>query len=147
MLPSAAAGAARRLHRPPWRSCNLDQPVPILATRSAHRRHAGLLRWCRHRSRAQYGDGEFCRSTAKLIRLNFREGQDVERGQELAKIDPAIYQAQYDQAVAKKAQDEALLSNAQRDLERYTRLAATNAVPPQQADAQRCARLRNMKHR
>jgi multidrug efflux system membrane fusion protein len=73
----------------------------------------------------------------KLLRLNFREGQDVERGEELAKIDPAIYQAQYDQAVAKKAQDEALLANAKRDLERYTRLAATNAVPPQQADAQR----------
>jgi multidrug efflux system membrane fusion protein len=73
----------------------------------------------------------------KLIKLNFREGQDVERGDELAKIDPTIYQAQYDQAVAKKAQDEALLANARRDLERYTRLAATNAGPPQQADTQR----------
>jgi multidrug efflux system membrane fusion protein len=73
----------------------------------------------------------------KLIRLNFREGQDVVRGEELAKIDPTIYQAQYDQAVAKKAQDEALLANAKRDLERYVRLAATNAGPPQQADTQR----------
>ena len=40
---------------------------------------------------------------------------------------PTTYQAQYDQAVAKKAQDEAQLANARLDLERYTRLAATNA--------------------
>ena len=38
----------------------------------------------------------------------------------LAKIDPATYQAQLDQAVAKKALDEAQLANAKRDLERYT---------------------------
>jgi membrane fusion protein, multidrug efflux system len=73
----------------------------------------------------------------RLIELNFREGQDVERGQVLARIDAAIYQAQYDQVVARKAQNEALLENAKRDLERYVRLAATNAAPPQQADTQR----------
>src|SRR5204862_845600 len=55
----------------------------------------------------------------------------------LARIDPATYQAQYDQAVAKKAQDEAQLANARLDLERYTRLAATNAVNKQQLDTQR----------
>ena len=55
----------------------------------------------------------------------------------LAKIDPTTYQAQYDQAVANKAQDEATLANARLDLERYTRLAATNAINKQQADTQR----------
>jgi multidrug efflux system membrane fusion protein len=73
----------------------------------------------------------------KLVAVNFKEGQDVERGFVLAKIDPTLYQAQYDQAVAKKAQDEALLENARRDLERYTRLAATNALATQQADTQK----------
>ncbi len=73
----------------------------------------------------------------KLIAVNFSEGQDVARGFVLANIDPTIYQAQYDQAVAKKAQDAALLENARRDLERYTRLAATNAMATQQADTQK----------
>ena len=73
----------------------------------------------------------------KLIRINFKEGQDVEQGFVLAEIDDTLYQAQHDQAVAKKAQDEAQLANARRDLERYTRLAATNALAPQQADTQR----------
>jgi membrane fusion protein, multidrug efflux system len=73
----------------------------------------------------------------KLGAVNFKEGQDVQRGDVLAEIDPAIYQAQYDQAVAKKAQDEATLANARLDLARYERLAQSNAGSKQQADTQR----------
>jgi multidrug efflux system membrane fusion protein len=73
----------------------------------------------------------------KLLSLSFTEGQDVTKGFLLAKIDPATYQALYDQAVAKKAQDEATLANAKLDLERYLRLAASNAVNKQQLDTQR----------
>jgi len=73
----------------------------------------------------------------KLISVNFQEGQDVKQGDVLARIDPAIYQAQLDQAVAKKAQDEALLANAKNDLDRYEKLAVTNAINKQQADTQK----------
>ena len=73
----------------------------------------------------------------KLLSLSFVEGQEVTKGFLLAKIDPATYQAMYDQAVAKKAQDEATLANARLDLERYLRLAASNAVNKQQLDTQR----------
>src|SRR5262249_13799718 len=73
----------------------------------------------------------------KLISILFREGQDVKRGDVLARIDPATYQAQYEQAVAKKAQDEATLANAKIDLERYTNLAASNSIARQQLDTQK----------
>ena len=73
----------------------------------------------------------------KLMRLLFREGQDVERGYVLAEIDPITYQALHDQAKAKKAQDEAQLANARLDLERYNRLVASNSATRQQADTQR----------
>ena len=73
----------------------------------------------------------------KIIEVLFTEGQDVPKGYVLAKIDPATYQAAFDQTVAKKAQDEAQLANARLDLDRYTRLAATNAVNKQQLDTQR----------
>lgn len=73
----------------------------------------------------------------KLISVNFKEGQDVKRGDVLAQIDPATFQAQLDQAVAKKAQDEAQLANARLDLERFTRLAQSNAGSKQQADTAR----------
>jgi multidrug efflux system membrane fusion protein len=73
----------------------------------------------------------------KLIAVSFTEGQDVPRGYLLAKIDPTTYQAQYDQQVATKAQHEAQLANAKLDLERYMRLAASNAINKQQVDTQR----------
>jgi multidrug efflux system membrane fusion protein len=73
----------------------------------------------------------------KIVDIYFTEGQEVPKGYVLAKIDPTTYQAAYDQTVAKKAQDEAQLANARLDLDRYTRLAATNAVNKQQLDTQR----------
>jgi membrane fusion protein, multidrug efflux system len=73
----------------------------------------------------------------KLIAVNFVEGQDVKKGDVLGEIDPVIYQAQYDQAVAKKAQDEAQLANQRLDLARYQQLSASNAGSKQQYDTQK----------
>src|SRR5262249_45065393 len=79
----------------------------------------------------------------KLLSVNFKEGDDVKKGDVLAKIDPVIYQAQLNQAIAKKAQDEAQLANSKIDLERYERLAATAAINKQQADTQRALVAQN----
>src|SRR6202790_2863771 len=73
----------------------------------------------------------------KLIAVNFTEGQDVKKGDVLGEIDPVLYKATFDQAVAKKAHDEALLANQRLDLARYQQLAASNAGSKQQADTQR----------
>jgi multidrug efflux system membrane fusion protein len=72
-----------------------------------------------------------------LVKIGFHEGQDVHTGDVLARIDPRTYQAAYDQAVAKKAQDEATLANAIRDLARYDKLAKSQYGTAQQADTQR----------
>ena len=45
--------------------------------------------------------------------------------------------------MAKKAQDEAQLANSKIDLERYEKLAATNAINKQQADTQRALVAQN----
>ncbi|WNJ93618.1 efflux RND transporter periplasmic adaptor subunit [Bosea sp. 685] len=73
----------------------------------------------------------------RLMEILFKDGQDVRKGDVLAKIDASTYQAQYDQVVAKKAQDEAQLANARADLERYAKLALTDYGSRQQADTQR----------
>jgi multidrug efflux system membrane fusion protein len=73
----------------------------------------------------------------RLLSVNYTEGQDVEKGFVLAQIDPVTYQAAYDQAVAKKALDEATLANARLDLERYNKLVASNSIPRQQLDTQK----------
>ena len=72
-----------------------------------------------------------------LDRIAFTEGQTVKAGDLLAQIDPRPFQAALDQAVAKKAQDEAQLANAKLDLQRFTNLAAHQFTPVQQLDAQR----------
>jgi multidrug efflux system membrane fusion protein len=72
-----------------------------------------------------------------LNEVRFREGQDVHTGDVLALIDSRIYQATFDQAVAKKAQDEALLANARLDLVRYQKLVVTNYTSGQTSDTQR----------
>ena len=72
----------------------------------------------------------------RIMSLKFKEGQDVKRGDVLAVIDPATYQAQMEQAVAKKALDEAQLANAQRDLDRYAKLT-TLSVAEKTIDTQR----------
>ena len=79
----------------------------------------------------------------KLLEVNFTEGQDVKKGDVLARVDPTTYQAALDQAIAKKAQDEAQLANAKIDLDRYEKLAATNAINKQQADTQRALVAQN----
>lgn len=75
------------------------------------------------------------RVDGELHRLAFREGQEVKAGEVLAQIDPRPYQASLAQAEAKKAQDEAQLANARRDLERN--LGLHEYAARQQVDTQR----------
>ncbi|MGA7323535.1 MAG: efflux RND transporter periplasmic adaptor subunit [Rhodomicrobium sp.] len=72
--------------------------------------------------------------SGRLIDVPYTEGQYVKEGDILAKVDPALYQAAYDQAVAQKAKDEAVLANARLDEKRYSNLVKTNAATQQQAD-------------
>ncbi|MBO0710501.1 MAG: efflux RND transporter periplasmic adaptor subunit [Acetobacteraceae bacterium] len=72
-----------------------------------------------------------------LVEVRFKEGQDVAVGDVLARIDPRTYQAALDQAIAKKAQDQANLANAKVDLARYQKLASTAYTSAQQADTQK----------
>jgi len=72
----------------------------------------------------------------KLKEVFFQEGQRVQKGDVLAKIDPRLYQAALDAAKARKAQDEAALTAALKDLTRFQTLAAKNFETQQNLDQQ-----------
>ncbi|HVI88966.1 MAG TPA: efflux RND transporter periplasmic adaptor subunit [Dongiaceae bacterium] len=77
------------------------------------------------------------RVDGQVQKIGFSEGQDVSAGDLLAQIDPRPFQAALDEAVAKKAQDLAQLTNAQRDLQRFTALSQKQFASQQQLDAER----------
>ena len=74
--------------------------------------------------------------TGQIISVDFRQGQEVRQGDVLARIDPAPLKAALDQAVAKKADDQAQLVDAQKDFSRFTTLATKNFETQQNVDLQ-----------
>jgi membrane fusion protein, multidrug efflux system len=79
------------------------------------------------------------RVDGEVTKVSFRQGQMVKEGDLLVQIDPRPYQAVLDQALARKAQDEANLNNALVNLERYRTLVKQDAVSQQQFDTQQAA--------
>jgi membrane fusion protein, multidrug efflux system len=75
--------------------------------------------------------------TGPITNISFKQGQTVHKGDLLAEIDPRPYQAQLDQAPANRDRDQALLVNAQANLDRYTPLLAKGFATSQLVDTQK----------
>ncbi len=70
----------------------------------------------------------------KLQEVMFTEGQHVKKGDVIATIDPRLFKAALDQAIAKKAQDEAQLVTDLKDLDRSKQLATQQFASQQIVD-------------
>jgi multidrug efflux system membrane fusion protein len=77
------------------------------------------------------------RVDGELVQVNFKEGQQVRKGQLLAVIDPRPYEVALSQAQAQRFKDEASLRDAKLNYQRYKDLLnQSGAMSQQQVDTQ-----------
>jgi multidrug efflux system membrane fusion protein len=73
----------------------------------------------------------------QITQIAFTEGRAVQAGDLLAQIDPHPYQAQLDQTIATRDRDQAQLTNALGNLDRYNQLQSKGYATPQLTDTQK----------
>jgi multidrug efflux system membrane fusion protein len=134
LLASGAAFLWRATSNPaPIRTASLAVPVSVTV---ATRRDVPLYLVGLGTVQASLTIDIRSRVDGELLQVDFTEGQHVRKGDLIAKIDPRLFQAALDQPKAKKAQDDAALVAAQKDLARFQTLVQRNAETQQNLDLQ-----------
>jgi membrane fusion protein, multidrug efflux system len=109
--------------------------IPVLAAAATNRDMPVYLRGLGTVT-AYYTVTVKTRVDGQLMKVNFREGQEVKEGDVLAIIDPRPFEVQLHQAEATLAKDQAQMTDAKVNLDRFQALFKEGVIAKQQLDTQ-----------
>ena len=112
-----------------------SRPV-MVSTATAHRGDIGVFLNALGAVTPVYTVTVTSRVQGEITKVYYREGQMVKKGDPLIEIDPRPYQAALTQVQGQLAHDQAVLSEAKIDLDRYKQALDRNAIAKQQYDDQ-----------
>ncbi|MFZ0799801.1 MAG: efflux RND transporter periplasmic adaptor subunit [Terriglobales bacterium] len=112
-----------------------SRPV-MVTTATAHQGDIGIYLNALGTVTPVYTVTVFSRVQGEITQVYYREGQMVRKGDPLIEIDPRPYQAALTQVEGQLAHDQAVLTEAKIDLERYKQALDRNAIAKQQFDDQ-----------
>ena len=112
-----------------------SRPV-LVSTATAHQGDIGIYLNALGTVTPVYTDMVTSRVQGEITHVYYHEGQMVRKGDPLIEIDPRPYQAALTQTEGQLAHDQAVLTEAKIDLERYKQALNRNAIAKQQYDDQ-----------
>jgi multidrug efflux system membrane fusion protein len=124
----AAGGCAKKAEKPKGR------PPALVVTAAATQQDVPLQLRAIGNMEASESVVVRTQISGELIKVDFREGQDVQKGALLFQLDPRSYQAAVRKVEANLARNRVMLENARRDYERYSRLVKDGIVTQEQAE-------------
>jgi multidrug efflux system membrane fusion protein len=130
-LVLVAAGCAKKAEK------TKDRPPALVVTAAASRKDVPVLLKAIGTVEASESVTIRTQISGELVKVAFREGQDVQKGALLFQLDPRVYQAAIRKAEATLARDRVVLANAGRDFERYSQLVKDGIVTQEQAEGYR----------
>ncbi|SRR5579859_1063142 len=139
LVPAALLVAWRVLYKPADAATRTAPPAIAVDTATASHADVPIYLQGLGTVQAFYTVTVTARVDGELQKVAFTEGQQVHKGDLLAQIDPRPNQAAYEQAMATKAKDAALLENAKRDLDRFILLQPEDLASKQTVDTARAS--------
>ncbi|MEI6215153.1 MAG: efflux RND transporter periplasmic adaptor subunit [Desulfuromonadales bacterium] len=126
-----AIGCEKKVEKPKGR------PAALVVTAAVTRQDVPVLLKAIGTAEASESVAVKTQISGELVRVAFREGQDVQKGALLFQFDPRTYQAAVRKAEATLARDRIILTNARKDYERYSQLVKEGIVTQEQAEGYR----------
>lgn len=117
------------------RGAGATGPIPVVVTTAGRASVPVVLNGLGNVT-AFYTDTVTSRVDGQIMKVDFTEGDLVKAGQVLFEVDQRPYQVQLEQAEGALAHDQAILTGAQIDLDRYKTAYSRNAIAKQQLDDQ-----------